>query len=499
MFIELHIIQNFPPSNLNRDDLGQPKDAEFGGYHRARISSQCLKRVIRGADSDPEKRKRSVFAKFTKVPLSARTARVAGELAKRLSGNHGKPLDQAEKVARMFAEEYAGGMNQNRPDETSVLLFLSESEIAWVAEKLVQAWDTLVSAQQAETPIQAMAKSFAQHIASRTTQPTKGDNAIALKDVQKELEQRLSGKVTPQKDVKPVAGDFKKAFSELKSDAKLFTSAELDWVAEQIMNQWQAVQAAKRADSPVKGIVDELTGLTTNHLSAPDIALFGRMLAGKPLQIDAACQVAHAISTHSIAGRTPIDYYTAMDDLKPRPTPAPASWTWRTSTARASTATRGWTMSSSRPTWATRTCRATIWPICRCAPSRRSCAPARPPSLPARRMRLRRSVGPASCLAVVRERESAGWSLVNAFQKPVNVRSKGEEDLVLASVKRLEKQFEHLRTFYADDTGDTVKAIAVALPDGTVQPEDLGEAFRDNVKNMKDWVETVCDELRKGG
>ena len=85
------------------------------------------------------------------------------------------------------------------------------------------------------------------------------------------------------------------------------------------------------------------------------------------------------------------------------------------------------------------------------------------------------------------------------FQKPVNVRSKGEEDLVLASVKRLEKQFEHLRTFYADDTGDTVRAIAVALPDGTVQPEDLGEALRDNVKNMKDWVGTVCDELRKGG
>ena len=30
MFVELHIIQNFPPSNLNRDDLGQPKDAVYG-------------------------------------------------------------------------------------------------------------------------------------------------------------------------------------------------------------------------------------------------------------------------------------------------------------------------------------------------------------------------------------------------------------------------------------------------------------------------------------
>jgi len=41
MRIELHVLQNFAPSNLNRDDTGSPKDADFGGYRRARISSQC--------------------------------------------------------------------------------------------------------------------------------------------------------------------------------------------------------------------------------------------------------------------------------------------------------------------------------------------------------------------------------------------------------------------------------------------------------------------------
>lgn len=45
LFIEFHLIQNFAPSNLNRDDTGAPKDAIFGGYRRARISSQCLKRA----------------------------------------------------------------------------------------------------------------------------------------------------------------------------------------------------------------------------------------------------------------------------------------------------------------------------------------------------------------------------------------------------------------------------------------------------------------------
>ena len=47
MLIEIHMIQNHSPSNLNRDDLGAPKTCIFGGVTRARISSQCLKRSIR--------------------------------------------------------------------------------------------------------------------------------------------------------------------------------------------------------------------------------------------------------------------------------------------------------------------------------------------------------------------------------------------------------------------------------------------------------------------
>ena len=37
--IELHILQSFPVSCLNRDDVGAPKTATFGGATRARISS----------------------------------------------------------------------------------------------------------------------------------------------------------------------------------------------------------------------------------------------------------------------------------------------------------------------------------------------------------------------------------------------------------------------------------------------------------------------------
>jgi CRISPR system Cascade subunit CasC len=48
-----------------------------------------------------------------------------------------------------------------------------------------------------------------------------------------------------------------------------------------------------------------------------DIALFGRMVADDPnLNIDAACQVAHAISTHK--AETEFDFFTAIDDRSPR-------------------------------------------------------------------------------------------------------------------------------------------------------------------------------------
>ena len=52
---------------------------------------------------------------------------------------------------------------------------------------------------------------------------------------------------------------------------------------------------------------------------AIDIALFGRMVATEPLlNCDAAAQVAHSISTHTIQNE--YDYFTAVDDLSPEDT-----------------------------------------------------------------------------------------------------------------------------------------------------------------------------------
>lgn len=50
--IEFHILQSFPVTCLNRDDVGAPKSAIVGGVSRARVSSQCWKRQVRLALPD---------------------------------------------------------------------------------------------------------------------------------------------------------------------------------------------------------------------------------------------------------------------------------------------------------------------------------------------------------------------------------------------------------------------------------------------------------------
>ena len=46
-YVDIHVIQSVPPSNVNRDDTGSPKSALYGGVRRARVSSQAWKKAVR--------------------------------------------------------------------------------------------------------------------------------------------------------------------------------------------------------------------------------------------------------------------------------------------------------------------------------------------------------------------------------------------------------------------------------------------------------------------
>lgn len=208
LFVEYHLIQNFAPSNLNRDDTGAPKDAVFGGHRRARVSSQCQKRSIRRE-----------FAKHELIPQGnrgIRTRKLRDLLLKHLSGR-----DRDEAESRIEAALGAVGLAL-KDGMTQYLLFLGEQEVAGFAGLIEQHWDDLTV------------------------------------DVGKKS----------------------------KKDARAAVPAEIVKKAKAILDGGRAV----------------------------DVALFGRMIADLPEgKQDAACQVAHAISTHRVERE--FDYYTAVDDV----------------------------------------------------------------------------------------------------------------------------------------------------------------------------------------
>ncbi len=47
VYIDFHVLQTVPPSCVNRDDMGSPKTAVYGGAVRARVSSQAWKHAMR--------------------------------------------------------------------------------------------------------------------------------------------------------------------------------------------------------------------------------------------------------------------------------------------------------------------------------------------------------------------------------------------------------------------------------------------------------------------
>lgn len=120
MLIDLHMIQNHSPANLNRDDLGAPKTCLFGGVTRARISSQCLKRSIRRS---PE------FAAALERDGGVRTRRLIEQIAQAAAGNGDQPVEKHLKAIRKVFDD--GGVPLDKGDEYrfDILFFLPQSAI----------------------------------------------------------------------------------------------------------------------------------------------------------------------------------------------------------------------------------------------------------------------------------------------------------------------------------------------------------------------------------
>lgn len=119
MLIELHTLTSHPPANLNRDDLGRPKTAFFGGVERARISSQSLKRAVR---------KSPYLARRLGDAISTRSRRIPEELFKQLNEELG---EEHEERLRQVCEAFTSALGKPDKDplHTKQIVFLTPGEL----------------------------------------------------------------------------------------------------------------------------------------------------------------------------------------------------------------------------------------------------------------------------------------------------------------------------------------------------------------------------------
>lgn len=392
MKIELHLLQNFPPANLNRDDTGSPKDCEFGGVRRARISSQCRKRSIRTSD---------VFKQQLGENIAIRTKQSHKPLAARLVDQHGFDPEEAAALARGLVTEMLGW--DAGKERTSVLFYVGYDELDRLATLMHEHADTLRK---------------------------------VLRDVQA---------------------------LEDDADKKTRDAAE------------------KGYKDALGGIVKAFTKEAQDKVRAVDIALFGRMLAEVPgMNIDAACQVAHAISTNKVD--MDFDYFTAVDDLNPKE-----------ETGAGMIGTTGFNSAcfysyalvdadqlaanlSGDRTLAMEGIRAFLRAALHAIPTgkQNSFAAQTPPSL---------------FMAVFREDGAMPWSLANAFVQPVRgPRREGDPSLIAASVRALDEHWGSLVDMYG--TTGTRCFVKVARDAGSV--EHLADA---QVPTVQAVIDAIADAV----
>lgn len=376
MLIEVHLIQTFHPSNLNRDDTGNPKDAVFGGERRVRISSQAQKRPIR------------LSAHFQETIATGAGLRTK-TLASRVSGmvsDYGIPGEQAMAWAQSFIGQLSK-LDAKKKDEptTAVLLYVSPAEEQWIAQTLAQLAST-----HAEVNEDVIKKTFA---------------------------------------------DFAKA---------------------------------------VKG-----------RTSAPDIAMFGRMLADKPeLNIDAACQIAHALSTHQAT--TEFDYFTAVDDLQKDDTSGAGmiGLTPFTSATFYRYARIDWEKLVNNlggdAALARRTVEGFLGALVFALPSGKQNTFASHPT-------------PDFLLGIVRP-DQQGWSLANAFEQPV--RARNGSGFVKPSIERLVDHWRKQERTFRLKLPTAVAILNASEVDLSAVELDAEEAaVTANCGHIRNWIEALVTPL----
>ena len=128
MLIEIHVIKNVSPSNLNRDDSGSPKTCVFGDFIRGRISSQCIKRNMRIDMQNNRLEEIKYGLRTRKLPFKI------AQLLKEKENYDDETLEKIKAIVSAFGNK-EGKMFKDL-NLTSQIAFYSEDDIKTIASEI---------------------------------------------------------------------------------------------------------------------------------------------------------------------------------------------------------------------------------------------------------------------------------------------------------------------------------------------------------------------------
>ena len=124
LYADIHVIETLPPSCVNRDDLGSPKTAFYGGVTRARVSSQAWKRAVR------------LEFMRKKENTGERTKHILDLVAKEIE-NLDSTIKEPKKLAEEVLEAADFSFDAKKKEDTKVLVFVSSAQIKALAKTAV--------------------------------------------------------------------------------------------------------------------------------------------------------------------------------------------------------------------------------------------------------------------------------------------------------------------------------------------------------------------------
>lgn len=166
MLIQIHILQNYAPANLNRDDTGSPKDAYFGGTRRGRISSQCIKRSIRRSAvfTDSFKEDNLLGTRTKSLPKLIEDQlgelNVDAEIIKAILARVPEIGKESKKRSDEETSSTEKGSKEEEKTVTRQLIFIGTDELRPLAEKLLSEYQRLGTAEWKKTKIGDITKAL---------------------------------------------------------------------------------------------------------------------------------------------------------------------------------------------------------------------------------------------------------------------------------------------------------------------------------------------------